>query len=387
MWGNLAQEQSIVQALLDAAGLPAEVERTADHGEAHWFYLRTPLDPSAFVGLHPAVARAFGGAQMRVRPHPPWLVLEIVRPAPLRRFTLADVWAHVAALSPFTALLGVSEDDAPVHLTLDYPDNASLLVSGGTESGKSNLLRLLVLSAAISTPPRELRMALLHGPRGDALQVVRAFPHVWHVTARPALPMLVKRLRRRSLRGRPPLVLVVLDDVDDVLVRSGARGEDALHWLLSEGASHHVVTIVAARTLAHLPAPLRDLHRLHLAATPAGAHLIEAGTPLPPRVQGAHAMDAIRSIDWRALPPRVQGAHFTLRHASLGTETTVRVPWCGERACAHVVRWYLAHRPVVEPLAEGESPSPTPSDEAEQQTPLADGPDDTIIPELTLDDE
>lgn len=366
MWGDVTQEQSIVQALLDAAGLPAEVERAADHGDAHWFYLRTALDPSAFEGLRPAVARAFDGAQLRLRPHPPWLVLEIVRTAPVRPFALADVWAHVAALSPFTALLGVSEDDAPVHLTLDYPDNASLLVSGGAESGKSNLLRLLVLSAALSTPPRELRMALLHGPRGDALHVLRSFPHVWHMAARPALPRLVERLRTRPLRGRPPLVLVVLDDVDDLLVRSGVRGEEALHWLLSEGAAHHIVTVVAARTLAHLPAAVRDLPRLHLAAAPVGAQLVKAGTPLP---------------------PRVQGAHFTLRHASLATETTVRVPWCGERACAHVVRWYLAHRPVVEPLAEGASPSPAPSEGAEQQTPAADVPDETTIPELTLDDE
>jgi len=196
-----------------------------------WFYLRTSLDPSAFEGLRPAVARAFDGAQLRLRPHPPWVVLEVVRTTPLRLFALADVWAHVAASSPFTALLGVSKDDTPVYLTLDYPDNASLLVSGGSESGKSNLLRLLVLSAALSTSPRELRMALLHGPRGDALHVVRAFPHVWHMTARPALPMLAERLRARPLRGRPPLVLVVLDDVDDLLVRSGVRGEEALHWL------------------------------------------------------------------------------------------------------------------------------------------------------------
>lgn len=361
MWGDLAQEQAILQALLDAAGLSAEVERAADHGEAHWFYLRTTLDPAAFEVLRPAVARAFDGATLRWRPHAPWLVLEIVRATPQRPFALADVWSHVAALPRFTALLGVTPENAPVHLTLDYPDNASLLVSGGAQSGKSNLLRLLALSAALSTPPRELRMALLHGPRGDALHALRTLPHVWHVAARPALPALVERLRARTGGGQPALVLVVIDDVEDILVRSGVRGENALHWLLSEGAAHHVMTVMAARAPAHLPAHLRELPRVHLTAAPVGAQIVKAG---------------------EAVPPRVQGAQFVLRHTALGDETMVRVPWCGARACAHVVTWYKAHRPIVEPLPEGRA---APAKEVAEE--VASPFDETEIPELTLDDE
>jgi len=89
---------------------------------------------------------------------------------------LAERWAcRSADADPVTALgLG---DDGPfrINLTTDGPHG---LVAGTTGSGKSELLRTLVLGLAAECPPEHLNFVLIDFKGGGAFDAIAGLPHV-----------------------------------------------------------------------------------------------------------------------------------------------------------------------------------------------------------------
>ena len=67
-------------------------------------------------------------------------------------------------IPPKTATLGLADDGAPLLIRLPSPDVAHILVAGTTGSGKTVLLRALVLSLAMTNPP--VSISLLGGDQG-----------------------------------------------------------------------------------------------------------------------------------------------------------------------------------------------------------------------------
>lgn len=126
---------------------------------------------------------------------------EVLGVDPRAEHALARRW-RARPRSP-EALLGVSWD-GPHAIDLDR-DGPHVLVAGTTGSGKSELLRALVVSLAVANDPRELSLVLVDYKGGAAFRECADLPHtVGLVTdldphlVRRALASLRAELRRRE---------------------------------------------------------------------------------------------------------------------------------------------------------------------------------------------
>ena len=103
-------------------------------------------------GLAEELAFALGARATRVYREGGVLHVEVPRETP-RTVALLALCGRLAAVPPNCAVLGVDEGGAPLLLRLDSPDVAHVLVAGTTGSGKTALVRTLLVSLAMHNHP------------------------------------------------------------------------------------------------------------------------------------------------------------------------------------------------------------------------------------------
>jgi S-DNA-T family DNA segregation ATPase FtsK/SpoIIIE len=126
--------------------------------------------------------------------------------------------------------IGLDLAGRPVLLDLKGPARHGAgphgLCVGAPGSGKSELLRTLVLALITTHSPEQLSVLLMHGTGGKTFAPFTGLPHVAGIIDDLAAnPSHVKRLRtcleselhRRAASDDPPYLLVVVDDAEDVL--------------------------------------------------------------------------------------------------------------------------------------------------------------------------
>ena len=189
--------------------------------------------------------------------------------------------ARARAMPPKSAVLGLAEDGAPLLIRLPSPDVAHILIAGTTGSGKTVLLRAIILSLAmtnrapsLSAHGQEQGLAfVLIDPKGSAFRLFEGLPHL----ARPvvqevdeateALGSLVRLMERRGRSGSAigetqrvagprlgPSVVVVIDELADLLMVGGKDTRTALTRLTQRGreAGIHIVAATQKPTTAVL---------------------------------------------------------------------------------------------------------------------------------------
>jgi len=205
------------------------------------------------------------------------VVLEFPRPdAPLVRLQALTRGRHPVPRE--TALLGLDEDGQVLGLRLSSPDVAHVLVAGTTGSGKTALLRVLVLSLARHNPAAALQVVLVD-PQGRGLGALAPLPHVRELVTEPAasatvLVGLVEELEARARRRVAyPRLVVVIDELADVVATAGGA-QEALARLVGRGrgVGLHVVaatqkpTVAAVGSLVQANFPTRIVGRVASAA-------------------------------------------------------------------------------------------------------------------------
>jgi S-DNA-T family DNA segregation ATPase FtsK/SpoIIIE len=164
---------------------------------------------------------------------------------------LVELCGRLRAVPPNCAVLGVDEGGVPLLLRLDSPEVAHVLVAGTTGSGKTVLLRSLILSLAMHNPAGRLQLVLID-PKGRGLGDLAGLPHVWRglgvVGERQAVAEVFRRLvaemgRRDGVRGVLPRLVVVVDELAELLAAGGREVEEQLQRLTQRGreAGVHVV--------------------------------------------------------------------------------------------------------------------------------------------------
>lgn len=186
---------------------------------------------SRLKGLAEDLAMALGVPRIRIHREGPVVQVEIPRPDPqVVRFVplMEQVRKAMPRYPPYTALLGLATDGAPLLIRLTSPQVAHILIAGTTGSGKTSLARTVLASLVMTHRPGQLVLMLLD-PKGTAFAAFRGLPHVQAYTAgdpsaaAACLEEAVRLMERRSQEGIcTPRLLVVIDELGD-LVQQGRR--------------------------------------------------------------------------------------------------------------------------------------------------------------------
>lgn len=176
--------------------------------------------------LEETLALRLGQAQVQVRREAGRLLL--LTPAPGKP---RPVWleSYRRFLRPNTLFLGVRADapDHPLLINPGSPDVSHLLVAGSTGSGKTVLLRTMIVSLAWATPPEKAQIVLID-PKGSEFGGMERLPHVVELVrgqadvAAAVLAELAAEMNRRGQTGqKTPRIYVFIDELADLLDQGG----------------------------------------------------------------------------------------------------------------------------------------------------------------------
>jgi S-DNA-T family DNA segregation ATPase FtsK/SpoIIIE len=165
---------------------------------------------------------------------------------------LLNLLQDIPALPPVTAALGLSIEGDPYTLDFTSPEVTHVLVAGATGSGKTELMRSMLLSLALYNRQAHLQLALVD-PKKRGFTPLDGLPHLLYPIATEAIDAetvfghLVAEMERRDQEGVPatPRIVVAVDEVADLLmigsknierylIRIAQRGREAgIHLVLS----------------------------------------------------------------------------------------------------------------------------------------------------------
>jgi S-DNA-T family DNA segregation ATPase FtsK/SpoIIIE len=227
-----------------------KLNRTADRIEA---VLRERHAPAAVVGgkvlpgfvemlLRPApgtkvnqvkalqadIALAVGKSNVRIAQSGTHLAVQIARESrePVKLSNLLD---QLGEMPRYTAVLGLSEDGAPLLARLASPDVGHLLIAGTTGSGKTSLAQSIVLSLCEHHRPHELGLIVLDPKRRERDPFARMIhKHLLQPIAHTreevtgAVNKVLDVMERRSVDTEPtPRIVVYADELADLCQMGG----------------------------------------------------------------------------------------------------------------------------------------------------------------------
>jgi S-DNA-T family DNA segregation ATPase FtsK/SpoIIIE len=237
--------------------------------------------------LSEELALALGAQDVRVSREGESLAVEMPRPdaEPVR---LMPFLRSIASVPPLTACLGLAEDGRPLLLRLPSPEVAHVLVAGTTGSGKTDLMRTMLVSLALHNRQSKLQLALID-PKMRGFGPLAAMPHVLDdvaatpQTVRVLLERLVAEMERRDREGvSSPRIVIAIDELADLLATGGKEIEIALVRIAQRGreAGLHLVAGVQKPSAAVMSGMLKANFPVRLIGKVASAEdaRVAAGT-------------------------------------------------------------------------------------------------------------
>jgi S-DNA-T family DNA segregation ATPase FtsK/SpoIIIE len=221
-------------------------------------WIRYELAPAAGAriatirNLSEELSLALGVPDVRLGREGQRLTLDVSRPdaKPVRLLALLGQLSH---LPPYTACLGLAEDGRPLLIRLASPDVAHVLVAGTTGSGKTELMRTLLVSLALTHRQSQLQLALLD-PKARGFAPLASLQHLMApVVTSPAqcvalLQRLVVEMERRDEAGlSSPHIVVAVDEMTDLLTSAGKAAETALARLAQRGREAGIHLVAGAQ--------------------------------------------------------------------------------------------------------------------------------------------
>jgi S-DNA-T family DNA segregation ATPase FtsK/SpoIIIE len=214
---------------------------------------------SSVRNLSEELALALGADDVRVARDGESISVEVPR-ADAEPVRLLPLLRGLHGLPALTACLGVTDDGRPLLLRLPSPDVAHVLVAGATGSGKTELMRALLASLAITNRQSKLQFALID-PKSRGFLPLGGLPHViGDVASSPAaalsmLERLVAEMERRDRENvSSPHIVIAVDELLDLLATGGKAIEGLLTRLAQRGreAGMHLVAGVQKPSAAAL---------------------------------------------------------------------------------------------------------------------------------------
>jgi S-DNA-T family DNA segregation ATPase FtsK/SpoIIIE len=241
-----------IESVLSAHKVPARVWQATVTPRFVRFDVTTAIGTrlNKVSSLAEELAFSLGARSTRVYREGGVLHVEVPRET-ARTVELLELCRRLASVPPSCAVLGVDEGGAPLLLRLDSPDVAHVLLAGTTGSGKTALLRTLLLSLAMHNHPGRMQFVLMD-PKSRGLAPLAALPQLWRghsvihdaAEAGRVLAQLAEEMVRRDMaRCALPRIVVAIDELADLLATGGKPLAEVLTRLTQRGreAGIHVV--------------------------------------------------------------------------------------------------------------------------------------------------
>jgi S-DNA-T family DNA segregation ATPase FtsK/SpoIIIE len=183
---------------------------------------------SSMVRLSEEIALRLGSGGVRVRRQGSTVRVEVPREdgEVVRLLRLA---ARLGEIPRQAAVLGLDEEGVPLLLRLPSPEVGHVWVAGTTGSGKTALVRSMVMSLALHNRQGEVQLVVID-PKGRGYEALSGLPHLMCPVVREVgeasyvLSELVRMMLERDREGvREPRVVVAIDEMAD-LVQAGGGG-------------------------------------------------------------------------------------------------------------------------------------------------------------------
>src|SRR5512146_198316 len=210
-----------IESVLGAHKVPARVWQATVTPRFVRFDVTTALGTrlAKVSNLAEELAFSLGARATRVYREGGVLHIEVPRETP-RTVELMGLCGKLSTVPPNCAVLGVDEGGVPLLLRIDSPDVAHVLVAGTTGSGKTALLRTLLLSLTMYNHAGQLQLVLID-PKGRGLAPLAGVAHLWRGNgiiqemsqAVAMLGALTEEMGRRDTSRRSlPKIVVGIDE-------------------------------------------------------------------------------------------------------------------------------------------------------------------------------
>jgi hypothetical protein len=164
--------------------------------------------------------------------------------------SLGEVLGVFGSFPPYSILFGICEDGLPLMLNLKDPRPGSILIEGDSRSGKTQVLKTVLASAAELNPVDRVNFCVIT-PHPDEMAELFNYPHCQGLSApfeRQASEIILELSalteQRRYGRERGPSLILAIDDFG-ALVGEHLDYEVLIHlrWLISKGPGSQIWTV------------------------------------------------------------------------------------------------------------------------------------------------
>lgn len=203
---------------------------------------------SSMVRLSEELALRLGSRGVRVHRQGGRIHVEVPRQE-AEMVRLLPLSARLGEIPRHSAVLGLDDSGVPLLLSLPSPEVCHLLVAGTTGSGKTALVRSMVVSLALHNRQGEVQIVVID-PKGRGYGVLEGLPHLLRPVVREesqtraVLEELVQEMTQRDREGvQEPRLVLVIDEMADLVMAGGAEVVRCITRLTQRGreAGIHVI--------------------------------------------------------------------------------------------------------------------------------------------------
>ncbi len=162
------------------------------------------------------------------------IIIETNNPEP-KPTTLFSVMEEIKPLK-YTAVLGVTEGDSPLHARMSSPLAKHILVASSNQENNSKLLRSIAVSLVLNNTPEDVKL-LCSSPDKLAFDAIIETPHLvrpriyQESLASKAIASIVKTARDKT--DRNPRIVVMVDRIEKFPEITPVLNCERLHWVVS----------------------------------------------------------------------------------------------------------------------------------------------------------
>ena len=254
VWLNRQADQ--IERTLSSMDLPVRVSggQVRENGVRYHLTPMGATQTEALEGAESAVAEALGAGQVRVAREIGGLAIDVTGES-RGDLRLLPLMHAIGTLTPLTAVIGMAAAGHPLTLSLRDETSQHLLIEGGAGSGKSELLRTLMLSLAMTSRPSQLQvMAIEFSSR--QLTCLEALPHaLTDLASEPEFSLELldwleeEAKRRANYFVEQPKLLLLVDGFQRLPASVRRAVAQTLSAAISAGPQAGVHLIIAGRQL------------------------------------------------------------------------------------------------------------------------------------------